>query len=619
MEEIALICADRDFGAQTKQSILKDVFGYDDFRTGQEALIDALLADQDALGIMPTGAGKSMCYQLPALLSPGITLVISPLISLMKDQVNTLVQSGVRAAYLNSSLSEAQSAKAMANAMDGVYKIIYVAPERLFTPRFQAFAQGMNLSLVCVDEAHCVSQWGQDFRPGYLDIARFLDTLPRRPAVGAFTATATDEVRIDIIRMLNLRDPVTVTTGFDRPNLYFGVQSPKDKYAAVRAYIDAHADASGIIYCLTRKDVESVCSQLNADGIAATRYHAGLTPSERTQNQNDFLDDTRGVMVATNAFGMGIDKSNVSFVLHFNMPKNMESYYQEAGRAGRDGQPADCILLYGARDVMTNRFFIEKNDENNTLDDETRAAVRAKDEDRLRQMTFYCHGDRCLRGYLLRYFGDSAPENCGNCSVCLSKSEKIDVTGEARIIFMFIDELSYPLGVVTLCDALRGSENERVHKHHLEYITGYGRLRATSAKRLRAIFDHLTAAEYLLQSDEYRTLTVSDEAHELMEYGGSVMLRVEKEEPIDVNSGAKNNAVSDPSLFGKLKVLRLAFAKRASMPAFVIFPDAALRAMSEMKPQTMAEFLAVPGVGTKKAASYGEAFLKLIAEHSSQM
>ena len=562
-----------------KRALLKSVFGYEGFRPGQEQLIDALLQGRDAMGIMPTGAGKSMCYQLPALLLPGITLVVSPLISLMKDQVNALVQSGVRAAYLNSSLTEGQTAKAIANAMEGVYKIIYVAPERLFTPRFQNFAQGMNISMVCVDEAHCVSQWGQDFRPGYLDIARFLETLPRRPVVGAFTATATGEVREDIVRLLGLADPVTVVTGFDRPNLYFGVEEPRDKYAAVTRYLAAHTGASGIVYCLTRKTVEEVCEKLRADGYAATRYHAGLSADERQRNQDAFLYDEARVMVATNAFGMGIDKSNVSFV------------------------------LYGGKDVVTNRFFIEKDDENDALDEETRRLVREKDEERLRRMTFYCHSGSCLRAYLLRYFGENAPEHCDNCSVCSTQTEKVDVSGEARIIFLFLRDLRYPLGAATVIDALRGSESERVLRHRLERADGYGRLRSVSAARLRAIFNHLTAAGYLEQAaGQYPTLSLGAPALEFLEYGGTVTLRVAREAPRAHESTAALPA--DMALFERLKELRLKFAKRAGVPAFVIFTDATLRAMSAQKPRTMA------GVGGKKADAYGKAFLERIGEES---
>ena len=599
-----------------KYQTLKSVFGYDAFRPGQEQLVDALLAGRDVLGIMPTGAGKSICYQLPALLLPGITLVVSPLISLMKDQVNALVQSGVRAAYLNSSLTEGQTAKAIANALTGLYKIIYVAPERLFTPRFQFLVQHVPISLVCVDEAHCVSQWGQDFRPGYLEIARFLQSLPQRPPVGAFTATATEDVRQDIQRLLELRDPVQVTTGFDRPNLYFGVEHPRDKYAAVTRYLAAHSHQSGIVYCLTRKTVEEVCEKLVADGYPATRYHAGLSQQERMRNQDAFLFDEARIMVATNAFGMGIDKSNVSFVLHYNMPKNIESYYQEAGRAGRDGQPADCILLYGSRDVMTNHFFIEKDSENELLDEETKAVIRQKDEERLRQMTFYCHSERCLRGFLLRYFGESAPERCGHCSVCSGQTEQVDVSGEARAIFLFMQELRYPLGMTVLIDALRGSENDRVLRHHLDRTDGYGRLAQVSATRLREIFAHLIRGGYLIQAEgQYPTLTLGEPVLEFLRDGGVITMLARKESRPHSPKPMAAQLPPDEALFEALKALRLKLARRAGLPAFVLFTDASLRFMSAQKPATYQEFLRIPGVGSKKASTYAKAFLEVIAKY----
>ena len=365
--------------------ILKQYFGYDGFREGQEELICGILEGRDVLGIMPTGAGKSLCYQIPALMSDGITLVISPLISLMKDQVASLNQAGVHAAYLNSSLSSGQYYKALSLAKTGRYRIIYVAPERLVTEEFLDFARNTKITMVAVDEAHCVSQWGQDFRPSYLKIAEFIGRLPSRPVISAFTATATKEVRDDVIDILLLRNPVVVTTGFNRPNLYFGVQAPKDKYAAVKNYVECHPNQSGIIYCLTRKLVEEVCGRLRQDGFPAVRYHAGLTDEERRQNQDAFMYDTAPVMVATNAFGMGIDKSNVRYVLHYNMPKNIESYYQEAGRAGRDGAPADCILFYGGQDVVTNQMFIEHNQENEELDPATRSLVAQRDRGGLRK------------------------------------------------------------------------------------------------------------------------------------------------------------------------------------------------------------------------------------------
>ena len=460
-------------------------------------------------------------------------------------------------------------------------------------------------------------------RSGYLEQAgvRLLgakpDTIDRAEDRQLFkdTMEKLGEVREDIVRLLGLADPVTVVTGFDRPNLYFGVEEPRDKYAAVTRYLAAHTGASGIVYCLTRKTVEEVCEKLRADGYAATRYHAGLSADERQRNQDAFLYDEARVMVATNAFGMGIDKSNVSFVLHYNMPKNIESYYQEAGRAGRDGQPADCILLYGGKDVVTNRFFIEKDDENDALDEETRRLVREKDEERLRRMTFYCHSGSCLRAYLLRYFGENAPEHCDNCSVCSTQTEKVDVSGEARIIFLFLRDLRYPLGAATVIDALRGSESERVLRHRLERADGYGRLRSVSAARLRAIFNHLTAAGYLEQAaGQYPTLSLGAPALEFLEYGGTVTLRVAKEAPRAHESTAALPA--DMALFERLKELRLKFAKRAGVPAFVIFTDATLRAMSAQKPRTMAEFLKVPGVGGKKADAYGKAFLERIGEES---
>ena len=399
-----------------KHEILKRYFGYDAFRTGQEALVDALLCGRDVLGIMPTGAGKSLCYQVPALMLQGVTLVISPLISLMKDQVNALVQQGVSAAYLNRSLTDAQYNRALRNAANGQYKIIYVAPERLESAAFLNMCRSVRIAMIAVDEAHCVSQWGQDFRPGYLNIKKFISQLYLRPIVGAFTATATDEVKGDIIRLLGLNDPVAVTTGFDRPNLYFAVLRPNNKPAALLKLIKERRDKSGIVYCSTRKKVEDVCDMLNSGGISATRYHAGLEDSERIKNQDDFVYDRKRVMVATNAFGMGIDKSNVGFVIHYNMPKNLESYYQEAGRAGRDGSDADCILLYSKGDVQTCRYFIENIEYNPDLTKEQNEAFRQKEEERLKHMVFYCTTSDCLRGYMLRYFGDDYRDSCGKCS-----------------------------------------------------------------------------------------------------------------------------------------------------------------------------------------------------------
>ncbi len=408
------------------QAALKQYFGYSAFRTGQEALLDALLSGRDALGIMPTGAGKSICYQLPAILMEGTALVISPLISLMRDQVLSLKANGVPAAYINSTLTPAQQAEALRRAANGWYKIIYVAPERLESTGFLAFASHTALSLIAVDEAHCVSQWGQDFRPSYLRIARFVAALPHRLPLGAFTATATSQVKSDILRLLEMRDPVVRTTGFDRPNLFFSVlrtASEYEKNDLLLEYLRAHPDQSGIIYCATRRAVDDVRDMLAEQGFSAARYHAGLSDEERTRSQERFRLDRTRLMVATNAFGMGIDKPDIRFVIHYHLPRDLESYYQEAGRAGRDGEPADCLLLYSGRDVHIQRYLIEHGDENELLDEAALAQKRQAALERLRQMTFYAASQQCLRRRLLNYFGEHAPLRCGNCSFCQNASQ----------------------------------------------------------------------------------------------------------------------------------------------------------------------------------------------------
>ena len=412
---------------ETPHSILKKFFGYDSFRPGQEQIVQRLLAGQDVLAVMPTGAGKSICYQVPALLLPGITLVVSPLVSLMKDQVGALVQAGVAAAFLNNSLTDNQKALMLHRAREGWYKIIYVAPERLEMPGFQRFVQEQQISMVTVDEAHCISQWGQDFRPSYLRIQAFVDSLPTRPVVGAFTATATAHVRDDIRTHLALRDPYEVTASFDRPNLYFATQRalPSEKPRRLLELVLQEGNHAGIVYCSTTKQVDETARLLQSRGIRAAAYHAKLDADTRRRNQDDFLYDRVQVMVATNAFGMGIDKPNVRFVIHYNMPKDLESYYQEAGRAGRDGQPSRCTLLYSGTDVRTIRFFIDKELEaDNGLPADVKAEAARKAEERLKYMTFYSTTPKCLRGFLLEYFGEAAPKKCGNCSCCLAAEQE---------------------------------------------------------------------------------------------------------------------------------------------------------------------------------------------------
>ena len=456
-----------------KYSILKQYYGHSAFRAGQEELIDSILSGRDALCVMPTGGGKSLCYQIPALLLPGITLVVSPLISLMKDQVAALKSAGVPAAYINSSLTGEQIRTVYARTRKGAYKLIYVAPERLETNSFLSLMQEMDVSFLAVDEAHCISQWGQDFRPSYLGIVDFINALPRRPIVAAYTATATKQVQSDILRLLQLQSPYRIVTGFDRPNLYFDVRRPKNKFSALAALIDERRGRSGIVYCATRAAVERVCDSLCDRGIAATRYHAGLTDEERQQNQDDFQFDRKTVMVATNAFGMGIDKSNVSFVIHYNMPKSLEAYYQEAGRAGRDGEAADCILLYSAGDVETAKFLIQSGGEE--LGDAEREELHRRDYERLKIMTGYCKTTRCLRGYILDYFGQQHPENCGCCGNCKGAYETIDITVPAQMILSCVyrvrERLGYYVGKLLIVQILCGSKNRRVLELGLIFVT----------------------------------------------------------------------------------------------------------------------------------------------------
>ena len=603
----------------TKEEILRQYYGYEAFRSGQAELIEAVLAGRDVFGIMPTGAGKSICYQVPALMLPGITLVISPLISLMKDQVTALNQMGVHAAYLNSSLTPGQYRKALELARGGRYKIIYVAPERLMTDGFLDFALHTELSLVSVDEAHCVSQWGQDFRPSYLKIVDFLHSLARRPVVAAFTATATRQVRDDIVRILELDRPVALTTGFDRKNLFFGVRQPRDKMGEVLKLLSEHRGESGIIYCATRKSVEEVCDRLIREGIKATRYHAGLSDEERTKNQEDFIYDAQPVMVATNAFGMGIDKSNVRYVIHYNMPKNMESYYQEAGRAGRDGVPADCILLYGGQDVVTNQYFIEHARENEELSDRELEIVKEQDRERLKKMTFYCFTEDCLRGYMLRYFGEQAGGSCGNCSNCIGEFTELDVTDTALAMMKCVYESGSRFGAQAILDCLRGSSSQKIRRFGLDKNPCYGCCKDVTIHRLRQILNRLYVLEYLRQEGEpYPILAMTQKGRESIL--GDVPIRVTIQIPTEKlvqqrrkkGAGYTPAAEADEGLFAGLKRLRLALARENGVPPYIIFSDRTLTDMCRKLPRTKEEMLQVTGVGEVKFERFGEKFLEEI-------
>ena len=602
-----------------KEELLKRYFGHTAFRPGQEPLIDALLQGRDVLGVMPTGAGKSVCYQIPALLLPGITLVISPLISLMKDQVTALTQAGVAAAYINSSLNYPQYAEVLRRARQGDYTVIYVAPERLTTDAFVTFAQSAQISLIAVDEAHCVSQWGQDFRPSYLKIAEFCRNLPQRPPVGAFTATATKEVKEDIVRLLGLRDPLTLTTGFDRPNLYFSVETPDSKNAWLVSYLMARQEQSGIIYCATRKNVEKVCADLKRRGFSTTRYHAGLTDEERRTNQEDFLYDRARVMVATNAFGMGIDKSNVSFVVHYNMPKNMESYYQEAGRAGRDGARAECVLLYAPADVQTARFLIENSEDNENLAEEERSAIRERDVQRLVKMAGYCKTAECLRHYILHYFGEKSSLHCQNCRNCRATMAEYDITTEAQKILSCVVRVerkyNFGLGVMQIVRTLTGSKEKRILELGLDRLPTYGTMSKSDNATIRRYIDHLIDQGYLtLTEDKYPVLHTTEKAKDVLFHGEKVTIVDRKQAKAVSSATAKDAVPADKELYNTLSALRYKIANLEGVPAFVVFSNATLLDMAAKQPVIRPEFLQVSGVGDRKAERYGETFMQCIRE-----
>lgn len=601
--------------------ILKTYFGYDSFRKGQEDIIHSILSGRDVMAVMPTGAGKSICYQVPALLLPGITLVISPLISLMQDQVKSLNEAGIHAAFINSSLTETQISKAMSLAMKGTYKIVYVAPERLESPEFTEFALNVEISMVTIDEAHCISQWGQDFRPSYLKIVDFIERLPKRPIVGAFTATATKEVKTDITCILKLVNPKVVVTGFDRENLYYRVEqlSAKQKDAFVKDYVRNHSDESGIIYCATRKNVDTLYENLLRQGVPVTCYHAGMNNETRKRNQNDFIYDRAPVMLATNAFGMGIDKSNVRYVIHYNMPQSMENYYQEAGRAGRDGESAQCILLFSPQDVMINKFLLDKK-EFEAAEIEDIELMKQRDAHRLRVMEGYCKSTSCLRRYILEYFGEKVGGPCDNCGNCHGEYTEVDMTADAKWVINCIAETRGRYGQSIVTGTLLGANRARLREVGATEYQSYGALAHRSEREVRLLIDRMLLEEYIIQTDgEYSVLRMGDITR-LKNEDTRVVVRMpeEKKEAAGSKGGRKRSTDALTSagykLFEKLRQLRLVIAREEAMPPYIIFSDKTLIDMCARLPKNRQEMLAVSGVGENKFNKYGQRFIDEIAE-----
>ena len=652
---------------------LKRYFGYDSFRPGQSGLVDAILAGRDVLGVMPTGAGKSVCYQIPATLLPGVTIVISPLISLMRDQVDALNDAGIPAAYVNTTQGGDEQAMVLAQAAQGDIKLLYVAPERLETERFRNFATRVPISLVAVDEAHCVSQWGQDFRSSYLGIGEFIAGLPARPTVAAFTATATERVRRDIIGILGLNAPQVTVTGFDRENLYFDVLKIETKYKAawVARYVAEHPDESGIVYCATRKETEALAAALNhtvpalrgaaggnaadsvmRDGPVAVAYHGGMPADVRNQAQRDFVTDAVPVVVATNAFGMGIDKSNVRYVIHHNMPESIEAYYQEAGRAGRDGEPSRCTLLWNESDIVTRRRLLDMDNDNERLTPEERETVRMSKRRLLDGMSGYCRTTDCLHVYMTRYFGENTSRTgtcTGGCTNCDSTFETLDVTDIARSISRCVHDAMYDyddqgrptcgpvrqgLGSGKIVAILRGSKAKDLIARHLDRCPSYGRLHDAPEARIRDVLSQMAtdgflsiaegrlpivgfgqrAAETVAPEFRYEIKRVERKAAGA---GTGVTSRTDSSSKSAASDGPALGSYApddeNETLFQKLRELRLSIARENSLPPYMVFNDRTLRDMARLRPITDAQFLAVNGVGDSKLAKYGKRFMEAIA------
>ena len=609
---------------KTPKEVLKAVFGYDSFRQGQESVINAVLDGRDILAVMPTGAGKSLCYQVPAMLLSGITLVISPLISLMQDQVKALNEAGVDAAFINSSLSEKEMHDTFKNASKGQYKIIYVAPERLMSEGFVRLAKGVEISMITVDEAHCISQWGQDFRPSYMDIAEFVNVLDKRPIISAFTATATQNVREDIICSLGLTNPYFLVTGFDRENLFFQVDKPQSKDRFILDYLDRHKGESGIIYCATRKNVDSLYTLLKKRNISVAKYHAGMSIEERKKMQDDFVFDYTSIVIATNAFGMGIDKSNVRFVIHYNMPSSMENYYQEAGRAGRDGLNSECILLFSPQDIIINRFLLEHKDFSD-IDPIDAMTIRERDIKRLQIMEGYCYTTECLRNYILKYFGEDPKKPCEDCGNCLRQFETLDMTDEAKKIINCIYESRGRYGKNIIMDTVLGAKTARLAEIGASEYKSYGVLESSNKNLLRRLIEELLLEGYI-QTGEYQVLKLGD-ISKLKLKDTKVLVKITDEDKVTNRKlkpkknikGMDSLTSSGFKLFDKLKELRLEIAREEKMPPYIVFNDKTLIDMCAKMPITKSDMLNVSGVGENKYGKYGERFIAVIKEHVKQL
>lgn len=598
-----------------KNDILKKYFGHTSFRYGQGEIIDNILGGRDCLGVMPTGAGKSMCYQIPALMLGGTTIVISPLISLMKDQVEALRQAGVPAAYINSSLSSNEYFTTLGKVKAGECRILYAAPERLENESFVSLCKSIQIPFVAIDEAHCVSQWGQDFRPSYLKIIEFVKTLPRRPVLAAFTATATNIVKRDIEKILELYNPFKITTGFDRSNLYFEVRQMKDseKDYALMDILRQSEGCSAIVYCSTRKNTDRVYEFLRGNKISTAKYHAGLSDEERRTAQEDFIYDRVNVIAATNAFGMGIDKSNVSLVVHYNMPKDIESYYQEAGRAGRDGSPARCILLYSKSDVRTNKFLIEHGHEDSGLSEEEIEIIKERDNERLKRMTFYSTTEKCLREFILRYFGEHSADFCGNCSSCSRNYDTLDITVKAQKILSCIFRMKQK-NITASQELVFGTLKGGCDSEECRYLSTYGIMSDSGLDEIREITDYLRENGYIENNGDSLSLTAF--ADEFIKAKRTLLMKQPKKAARP--KGTEPQAAENPELFARLKELRKKLAAIQSVPAYVVFPDTALREMSAKQPVTSDEFMKISGVGEKKAARYGKKFMQAIADYLAE-